>query len=124
MGRTGLGAAMMAATALYGYCDKLENNNCLRLKTKRKECLQQKRVKCGAGVLRVQLVAGVIACVCYWNTLKGEFVHDDVFAIVKNKDVQLDSDWIDCFQHDFWGKDISSNVSHKSYRPLTVLSFR
>jgi hypothetical protein len=30
----------------------------------------------------------------------------------------------DVFLHDFWGDDIQSNVSHKSYRPLTVLTFR
>ena len=28
------------------------------------------------------------------------------------------------FLNDFWGTDISRDDSHKSYRPLTVLSFR
>ena len=28
------------------------------------------------------------------------------------------------FEHDFWGADIRSNSSHKSFRPLTTLSFR
>ena len=28
------------------------------------------------------------------------------------------------FGHDFWGADIQSNSSHKSYRPLTTFSFR
>ena len=60
------------------------------------------------------------------NSLNGQFVHDDVVAIVKNKDV-----W-DCtggitggvWSHDYWGQDIAKNTSHKSYRPLTVLTFR
>lgn len=30
----------------------------------------------------------------------------------------------DVFTHDFWGRDIMSPLSHKSYRPLTILSFR
>jgi hypothetical protein len=30
----------------------------------------------------------------------------------------------DIFTHDYWGSPIWSNLSHKSYRPLTVLSFR
>ncbi|KAG8517041.1 LOW QUALITY PROTEIN: Protein O-mannosyl-transferase TMTC4, partial [Galemys pyrenaicus] len=28
------------------------------------------------------------------------------------------------WHHDFWGSRLSSNTSHKSYRPLTVLTFR
>lgn len=28
------------------------------------------------------------------------------------------------FEHDFWGTDIGRNDSHKSFRPLTVASFR
>lgn len=28
------------------------------------------------------------------------------------------------FRNDFWGMDISFNSSHKSYRPLTILSYR
>ncbi len=28
------------------------------------------------------------------------------------------------FSHDFWGQDITLFDSHKSYRPLTVLTFR
>ena len=27
------------------------------------------------------------------------------------------------FQHDFWGSNLSSSTSHKSYRPLTTFSF-
>ncbi|XP_026324290.1 transmembrane and TPR repeat-containing protein 4-like [Hyposmocoma kahamanoa] len=56
-------------------------------------------------------------------TLHGDFVFDDSEAIIKNKDVVSES-WMDAFNNDFWGTDIKSNLSHKSYRPLTIISFR
>ncbi|KAJ8734815.1 hypothetical protein PYW08_014065 [Mythimna loreyi] len=56
-------------------------------------------------------------------TLNGDFVFDDSEAVVKNKDVTSES-WTDPFYHDFWGADIKSDLSHKSYRPLTILSYR
>lgn len=56
---------------------------------------------------------------CFYS----EFVFDDAEAIIKNKDVTSNS-LIDVFYHDFWGNKIASNLSHKSYRPLTTLSFR
>ncbi|RVE50574.1 hypothetical protein evm_004801 [Chilo suppressalis] len=59
----------------------------------------------------------------YLFTLNGDFVFDDSEAIVKNKDIISES-WIDCFYNDFWGTNIKSNLSHKSYRPFTILSFR
>ena len=65
-----------------------------------------------------------LACACYWNSLWGDFVHDDVLAVVKNPDVDLDTSWWDIWSHDYWGEDITLNTSHKSYRPVTVLTFR
>ncbi|CAG9782978.1 unnamed protein product [Diatraea saccharalis] len=59
----------------------------------------------------------------YIFTLRGDFVFDDTEAIVKNKDVSSES-WTDCFYNDFWGTNIKSNLSHKSYRPFTILTFR
>ncbi|XP_026727390.1 transmembrane and TPR repeat-containing protein 4-like [Trichoplusia ni] len=59
----------------------------------------------------------------YLFTLTGDFVFDDSEAVVKNKDVITDS-WTEPFFNDFWGANIKSNLSHKSYRPLTILSFR
>lgn len=32
--------------------------------------------------------------------------------------------WLDIFSHDFWGFNITSENSHKSYRPFTILTFR
>jgi len=65
------------------------------------------------------LAAGV-----YWNSVDGQFVHDDIVAVVKNDDVRPDSSLVDILRHDFWGQSISSERSHKSYRPLCVATFR
>ncbi|OWZ11096.1 hypothetical protein PHMEG_00015939 [Phytophthora megakarya] len=48
---------------------------------------------------------------------------DDCSAVLNNADVER-SNWSDVVVHDFWGTHIRSVHSHKSYRPLTVLSFR
>lgn len=73
-------------------------------------------------------VASVVVCcvsvLCYFNSCKGDFVFDDSEAIVGNKDLKPDVPLGQLFLHDFWGANVSSNTSHKSYRPLTVLTFR
>ncbi|XP_022919207.2 protein O-mannosyl-transferase TMTC4-like [Onthophagus taurus] len=71
-----------------------------------------------------KVIVGGVALICYANTLFGSFVFDDTEAIVKNKDVNPKSSLIDVFKNDFWGGDISKNTSHKSYRPLTILTYR
>uniref|UniRef100_A0A8C6QPN2 dolichyl-phosphate-mannose--protein mannosyltransferase n=1 Tax=Nannospalax galili TaxID=1026970 RepID=A0A8C6QPN2_NANGA len=70
------------------------------------------------------LLAGA-SCLCYGGSLRGEFVHDDVWAIVNNPDVRPGTPlrWA-VFTNDFWGKGLADSTSHKSYRPLCVLSFR
>ena len=42
---------------------------------------------------------------------------------VKNQDIR-DGPISNLFRNDFWGQDITLPDSHKSFRPLTVLSFR
>lgn len=70
------------------------------------------------------VLAVVLGAGCYWNSLDGGLVHDDVFAVKDNMDLRADTPLSHLFLHDFWGESMSSAVSHKSYRPLTVLSFR
>ena len=72
----------------------------------------------------VALLAGA-SCLCYGRSLQGEFVHDDVWAIVNNPDVRPGAPlrW-GIFTNDFWGKGMAENTSHKSYRPLCVLTFK
>ena len=69
----------------------------------------------------------------YSNSLDGAFVFDDHVAIVGNRDVvgeppaSARDAWAQVaqiFRDDYWGTPLASDASHKSYRPLTVLSFR
>ncbi|CAH0393458.1 unnamed protein product [Bemisia tabaci] len=71
-----------------------------------------------------RLVVGLLAVLCYVGSLNGDFVFDDSEAVVNNDDVQLTTPVWKLFSHDFWGTRITNNASHKSYRPLTVISFR
>ncbi|ERE88110.1 transmembrane and TPR repeat-containing protein 3 [Cricetulus griseus] len=71
----------------------------------------------------VTLIVGVVAA-CYWNSLFCGFVFDDVSAILDNKDLHPSTPIKTLFQNDFWGTPMSEERSHKSYRPLTVLTFR
>ena len=66
------------------------------------------------------------ALLLYAQTFLGGYgyVWDDRAAIVSNKDVTGESSLGNLFMHDFWGQDIKSADSHKSYRPITTLSFR
>lgn len=46
-------------------------------------------------------------------------------AILTNKDVlRQETPWQDILKDDFWGTPLSHSGSHKSFRPLTILSFR
>ncbi|KAG9349572.1 hypothetical protein JZ751_028020 [Albula glossodonta] len=64
------------------------------------------------------------ALLCFMNSYDGEFVFDDSEAIINNKDLKPETALSNIWRNDFWGSNLSSNTSHKSYRPLTVLTFR
>ena len=68
----------------------------------------------------------ILSVLLYWNTLSGgaTYVWDDRAAILSNRDVSGVDPLFDVFYHDFWGQDIKLADSHKSYRPITVLTFR
>eukprot|EP00062_Callorhinchus_milii_P013448 gi/632961538/ref/XP_007896811.1/ PREDICTED: transmembrane and TPR repeat-containing protein 1 isoform X3 [Callorhinchus milii] len=73
------------------------------------------------------LCHGLCVALCaaaYWNGLPGDLVHDDVWAIVNNPDVRTHSPTTGAFSNDFWGKKLTDSSSHKSYRPLCILSFK
>lgn len=62
-----------------------------------------------------------------YNSFKNGFHMDDVVAIQKNLDVVTPGslDWYSFLRHDFWGLDMfSGEWTHKSYRPLTTLTYR
>ncbi|XP_030005308.1 protein O-mannosyl-transferase TMTC1 [Sphaeramia orbicularis] len=83
-------------------------------------CVRPEAV-CAAG--RYAVLAALCA-LCYGNSLHGELVHDDVWAIINNPDVRPSSSLRNIFSNDFWGKRMSDNTSHKSYRPLCILTFK
>lgn len=72
----------------------------------------------------VALVLGILGFLSFYSSIDGDFVFDDTEAIINNKDLNLDTPVEELFRHDFWGTYVTHNASHKSYRPLTVLSFR
>ena len=69
-------------------------------------------------------VCAAVACVVYVSSLDCGMCFDDEAAIMKNKDLLPSSSWMNLLRNDFWGKDMGSDLSHKSYRPLTVATFR
>ncbi|XP_066255815.1 protein O-mannosyl-transferase TMTC1-like [Euwallacea similis] len=69
-------------------------------------------------------VVGTLAVTCYLNGIDGDFVHDDIPAVILNRDVLAQNPLKSVFENDFWGTPMADEDSHKSYRPLTVLTFR
>lgn len=70
------------------------------------------------------ILSSLVAFVLYWNTLDADFAYDDSRAIKTNQDLLPSSPVAGLFSNDFWGTPLTHSGSHKSYRPLCVLSFR
>ncbi|CAM9836175.1 unnamed protein product [Ectocarpus sp. 12 AP-2014] len=66
----------------------------------------------------------VVSFGLHYETLLGGFVWDDRPAVVGNQDVWAESSWGDIWRHDFWGQQIAHAESHKSFRPLTTVTFK
>ncbi|XP_056640085.1 protein O-mannosyl-transferase TMTC1-like [Diorhabda sublineata] len=69
-------------------------------------------------------LVSTVAVICHLNGLNGDFVHDDIPAVIRNKDVLANNPLGRIFMNDFWGTPMAEMTSHKSYRPFTVLTFR
>uniref|UniRef100_S4RYG9 dolichyl-phosphate-mannose--protein mannosyltransferase n=1 Tax=Petromyzon marinus TaxID=7757 RepID=S4RYG9_PETMA len=69
-------------------------------------------------------LAALTAALSFIVSYDGAFVFDDSEAVVGNKDLKPETPLSSLWTDDFWGGRLSSNTSHKSYRPLTVLTFR
>lgn len=93
-----------------------------RLTTVREEPKSSKSL-CNSDLAIYTMVVST-AVLSYVNSLNGEFVHDDIPAIVTNGDVVGTNSLKQLFLNDFWGTPMADPNSHKSYRPLTTLSFR
>ncbi|XP_066950018.1 protein O-mannosyl-transferase TMTC1-like isoform X3 [Macrobrachium rosenbergii] len=72
----------------------------------------------------VYMLVWVASVLVYFNGLNGDFVHDDISAITTNADVIGTNPISHVFFNDYWGKPMSDPLSHKSYRPFTILTFR
>ena len=71
-----------------------------------------------------KMIVVLISILAYINSSTGDFVHDDIPAIVNNPDVNGKNHIFQVLSNDFWGEPMASIRSHKSYRPLTILLFR
>ncbi|KAH7953154.1 hypothetical protein HPB49_005257 [Dermacentor silvarum] len=65
-----------------------------------------------------------LSWLCYANALGCGFVFDDASAVRDNRDLRPSTPIGSLFANDFWGTPIHKEQSHKSYRPLCVLTFR
>ncbi|CAL1294996.1 unnamed protein product [Larinioides sclopetarius] len=64
------------------------------------------------------------AFLCYLNSLTCGLVFDDRPAIRENMDLRPTTPLSNLLYNDFWGTPMHREESHKSYRPLCVLTFR
>lgn len=72
-----------------------------------------------------RLLVFVAAVTVYLNTLPNGLLFDDEGAITDNADVtNMSAPLTDLLKNDFWGTPMTSSRSHKSWRPLTVLTYR
>ncbi|XP_076281504.1 protein O-mannosyl-transferase Tmtc4 [Lasioglossum baleicum] len=73
--------------------------------------------------LRLSLFIITLLSLCFANSYNGDFVFDDSEAVVNNEDVQS-TPLKNVFENDFWGAKLTNKQSHRSYRPITILTFR
>ncbi|XP_066925544.1 protein O-mannosyl-transferase TMTC1-like [Clytia hemisphaerica] len=72
----------------------------------------------------ITLLITLVCFICFYNSLENGFVHDDIFAIVNNKDILPNTSVWNIFYNDFWGRTLIDSKSHKSFRPICTLTFR
>ncbi|KAL7574938.1 hypothetical protein ACA910_010762 [Epithemia clementina (nom. ined.)] len=77
-------------------------------------------------LLRPSYWVALASILVYWDekALHGEFVYDDDGSIRANPVVNGKAPWTDAFRRDFWGTPMTNIQSHKSFRPITTLSFK
>jgi len=76
---------------------------------------------------RPSLWVGMIAFIVYWDNqclFSSNWVYDDSGSVAKNVVVIGQVPWMEVFTRDFWGTTMKELTSHKSFRPLTTLTFR
>jgi hypothetical protein len=102
-----------------------QTHNLMEAKTSRgqQQQQQQARVELLWPDLTLPILLPILA---YLNSLSGDFVHDDIPAIVRNPAVGGgDGGSLSrLLTVDFWGDRLTDPGSHKSFRPLTTATFR
>jgi protein O-mannosyl-transferase len=80
----------------------------------------------GRILLRPSIWVAIITMISYWDwkSLNGKWVYDDAGSVAKNIVVVGQVPWYDAFTRDFWGTSMKEVTSHKSFRPITTLSFK
>ena len=68
--------------------------------------------------------SAVVGILVYTNSLNLKLCFDDSAAIEDNEDLRANVSWMNLLHNDFWGVPMDDRDSHKSYRPLTVATFR
>ena len=95
--------------------------------------------KTPAKALAVVLISALAAGLCHLNALDGVFSFDDKLAVLQNA-VVTGGEWDEAgnligyghtpapaasfWMHDYWGSNVFSQDSHKSFRPLTLWTFQ
>lgn len=74
--------------------------------------------------IRFFATLAAMAAVAYSPCLSGQLSWDDRAAVLSNPDVLGLRAFRDVLRHDFWGQPMEAPGSHKSFRPVTVLSLR
>ena len=75
-------------------------------------------------ILSASILVAVLGAVCFSNCLDGRFVYDDHVAILRNPVVNGQAPLQEVWKRDYWGEILTSPESHKSWRPITTLTFR
>ena len=77
-------------------------------------------------VSRPSIWIALAAVISYWDkqALTGSWVYDDAGSVLKNVVVNGQVPWTEVFTRDFWGTSMLEITSHKSFRPITTLSFK
>jgi len=70
------------------------------------------------------LWTALISMTAYWTENPRRFVYDDTGSIKHNDVVKGVVPLSEVWTRDFWGTSLTVSSSHKSFRPLTTLTFR
>jgi tetratricopeptide (TPR) repeat protein len=73
--------------------------------------------------LLAAIIPAAAAALAFWPSLKGDFTLDDNLSVVENMTLRPEQPWTSVLTHDYWGIPMARSF-HKSFRPLTTLTFR